>query len=125
MRKYLIGTALAVGLASAPASAAMNAEAFYQSAHRLMAKGPLALFSSDYKRLKAEGTAAGEAARRARMAALRNGRQPRYCPPGDVRGMASMEFLERLGKIPAAERRSIDMVEATNRLLAAKYPCKG
>ena len=125
--RFLPVAALAAIVLASPGAAAqtMNADSFFSSAHRLMGKGPLALFSGDYKRLKAEGTAAGEAARRQRLAALKAGRSPRYCPPTDVRGMGSMEFLDRLGKIPDAERRRIDMVEATNRILAGKYPCKG
>jgi hypothetical protein len=101
----------------------MNAEAFYERGSALARRGPLALFSSDLKPLMAEGSAAGEKARAQRLAALKSGRKPRYCPPSDVRGMDSREFLQRLGAIPAAERARIDMTEATTRILAGKYPC--
>ena len=124
----LRSTRILAGLAAlslaAPASAAMNADVFYRRALALKAKGPMALFSGDLKKLKAEGAAAGESARAERLAAARTGRKPRYCPPADVRGMPATEFLERLGEIPAADRRRIDMKEATNRILAGKYPCK-
>ena len=126
MRILPVAALAAISLTSPGLAAqAMNADSFFSSAHRLMGKGPLALFSGDYKRLKAEGTASGEAARRQRLATLKAGQTPRYCPPADVRGMGSMEFLDRLGKIPVAERQRMDMVEATNRILAGKYPCKG
>ena len=81
----------------------MNAEVFHQRAVALQKKGPLALLSR------------GE---------IKAGKSPRYCPPTDVRGMGSDEFMKRLAAIPRAERRRIDMGEAMNRILAAKYPCK-
>jgi hypothetical protein len=38
--------------------------------------------------------------------------------------MNSDEFMKRLNAIPQTERARIDMAEATNRILAGKYPCK-
>jgi hypothetical protein len=37
--------------------------------------------------------------------------------------MDSDEFMTRLAAIPPAERKQIDMTEATIRILASKYPC--
>lgn len=118
--------ALSLLLLPATASAqSMNAEEFYRRATTLQKKGPMALFSrGEINLLTKEGRAAGHRAREQRLAALKAGTQPRYCPPRDVQGMDSSEFLKRLGAIPQAERARIDMLEATNRLLAAKYPCK-
>jgi hypothetical protein len=59
MRKIvLLAAALSISapLIAAPAGSAQN---FLDRANRLKGKGPLALFDADYKRLKAEGTAAG------------------------------------------------------------------
>ena len=117
---------LPITLLFVPANASaqsMNAETFYQKAVVLKRKGPLALFSSDLKPLMREGQAAGKAASASRKAALGARKTPRYCPPVEVEGMSQTEFLDRLGRIPAAERRRIDIGEATNRLLAAKFPC--
>jgi len=102
----------------------MNAETFHQRASALQAKGPLALFSGDLQPLMAEGKAAGEKARQQRLESVAAGRRPRYCPPSDVRGMDRDEFMTRLSAIPEAERRRIDMTEATTRILAGKYPCR-
>ncbi len=121
--KLLLFVALCVLAPTAVFAQSMNAEAFYQRATALQKRGPFALFSSDLKLLTSEGQAAGAKARQDRMAAIASGRKPRYCPPADVHGMDSNEFLKRLSAIPAAERTKIDMLEATNRLLAAKYPC--
>ncbi len=103
----------------------MNAERFYQSAIKLQKKGPLALFSmGKVKALTAEGKAAGEKARQARLAAISAGKTPRYCPPDGPRSMELSEFVNRLGQIPQAERARIDMTEAMTRILERKFPCK-
>jgi hypothetical protein len=116
--------ALCLVLPAAASAQSMNAEAFYRRATALQNRGPLALFSGDLKLLTREGQASGAKAREQRMAAIAAGRKPRYCPNTDVHGMNRNEFLKRLGAIPALERSRIDMLEATNRLLAAKYPCR-
>jgi hypothetical protein len=33
------------------------------------------------------------------------------------------EYIDRLGRIPQAERRRIDITEATIRIMAGKFPC--
>jgi hypothetical protein len=101
----------------------MNAEAFYQRGLHLKKNLPMSLFSGDIGVLMREGTAAGKASALARKAALKAGAKPRYCPPAEVNGMGQSEYFERLERIPQAQRRSIDMTEATNRILAGKYPC--
>ena len=124
MKIMLLASVLVVAPQSAFAQS-MNAEQFYERATALQKKGVMALFSSDVKLLTNEGKAAGEAARRQRLAAVAAGHKPRYCPPADVHGMDSNEYLKRLSAIPAGERARIDLREATNRILAAKYPCSG
>ncbi|HWJ58464.1 MAG TPA: hypothetical protein VNR68_02295 [Sphingomicrobium sp.] len=112
---------------SAPAAAQhMNADVFYQRAMKLKSKGPLALFArKELKALIAEVRAAGTQVRETRLAAERVGKRGRYCPPKMKREMGHEEYLKGIGAIPAGERRRIDMVEATTRMLATKYPCKG
>lgn len=122
-----LGVVSALGLVvSAAASAqSMNAQTFYQRATTLQKKGVMAVFSSgEIKALMDEGKAAGAKARQQRLADVAAGRKARYCPPSDVNGMNSNEFLARLGAIPQQDRSRIDMAEATNRILAAKYPCR-
>ena len=103
----------------------MNAEAFHKRAAALTKKGALAVFSmGEVKSLMAEGKAAGIRAREQRLAAIKSGAKPRYCPPEGPQSMNSDEFMKRLSAIPAAERARIDMTEATTRILAVKFPCK-
>jgi len=114
-------------LVSAPAAAqSMNAEAFYRRATALQKKGVMALFSrGEIKALTSEGQAAGAKARDQRLAAVKAGQKPRFCPPQGTVSIDSKEFMNRLSAIPAAERQRIDMTEATTRILTAKFPCKG
>ena len=70
----------------------------------------------------AEAKAAGARAREQRLAVIKAGGKPAYCPPGQQRG-GFQRIHERLAAIPAAERARIDMTEASTRILAAKFPC--
>ena len=113
-------------LVATPAAAqSMSAETFYQRATALQKKGVMALFSrGEIKALTNEGQAAGAKAREQRLAAIKSGQKPRYCPPQGPVSIDSKEFIDRLAAIPASDRQRIDMTEATVRILDAKFPCK-
>lgn len=125
MRLMLL--ALPMMMLAAPVAAqSMNADLFFQRANKLKAKGAMAIFSGgEIKALMREGQAAGQAAAEARKAAKAAGRPPRYCPPEGPQKMGSDEYMARLGAIPAAERKRIDMTEATIRIMMMKFPCRG
>ena len=112
-----------LGAPSAALAQSMNADTFFQRGSALQSKGPLALLSRDASVLMAEGKAAGSKAREQRLATIAAGEKPRFCPPPGKVKIGSGEFMKRLGAIPAAQRRTIDMTEATTRILAGKYPC--
>jgi len=112
-----------LGAPSAALAQSMNADTFFQRGSALQSKGPLALLSRDASVLMAEGKAAGSKAREQRLATIAAGEKPRFCPPPGKVKVGSGEFMKRLGAIPAAQRRTIDMTEATTRILAGKYPC--
>jgi hypothetical protein len=118
-------TLLATLLLAAPAAAqSMNAEAFYKRASALQSKGPLAIFSrGEITLLMNEVKAAAQKAREQRLATVKAGGRPRYCPPGSSGGIGATEFMQRLSTIPAGDRARIDMSEATVRVLASKFPC--
>ncbi len=116
----------ALCLLAVPAAASaqsMNAETFYKKVLALKAKGPMALLSRDLKVVLNEGKASGLKAREARLAAVKAGQTPRYCPPAVATGISSDEYMKGLAAIPAAERARISMAEATTRILARKFPC--
>ena len=123
-----VSIAVALALAALPLGPAlaqtMNAESFHQRATKLKKKGAMAIFSrGEIKTLMNEGQAAGKRAREQRLAAIKAGGRPRYCPPDGPQRMDSDEFMERLAAIPAAERARIDITEAAVRVLEHKFPC--
>ena len=113
-------------LVATPAEAqTMNAETFHHRASKLKAKGAMAMFSmGEVKTLMREGQAAGAASAAQHRADKKAGRPLRFCPPTGPANMGSDEYMTRLSAIPQAERRKINMTEATTRIMAAKYPCK-
>ena len=110
-------------VAPAVASGPGGAQNFLDRAERLKAKGPLALFDSDYGRLKAEATAVGVSIREDRIAAERAGRPILYCSPQPRAHLGNIEFIDGLEAIPATERANMSLKEAMLRVLQRKYPC--
>lgn len=124
MRKLVL-VAAALLLPSAASAQSMNAEAFYQRATKLQNKGAIAIFSGgEIKALMDEGQASGKKAGEQRRADVAAGRKPRFCPPAAKVSMSSDDFMKGLAAIPASDRARIDMTEASNRIMAARYPCK-
>jgi hypothetical protein len=124
MRKILLltlGIALSATAVAAPPGTAQN---FLDRANRLKAKGPLALFDSDYGRLKAEATAVGKSIGDDRIAAERAGRPILYCSPTARAKLGSYEFIDGLAAIPARERARMNLKDAMIRVLQKKYPCR-
>ena len=123
MRKTIFALALSLSAAAfaAPPGTAQN---FLDRANRLKAKGPLALFDADYKRLKAEATAVGKSIGSDRIAAEKAGRPILYCSPKPRAQLGSMEFINGLEAIPAGERANMSLKQAMLRVLQKKYPCK-
>jgi hypothetical protein len=124
MRKIiLILSVLSIGspvLAAAPGSA----QNFLDRANRLKAKGPFALFDSDYGRLKAEATAVGKSIGDDRIASERAGRPILYCSPQPRAQLGSFEFIDGLQAIAPAERARMNLKDAMIRVLQKKYPCR-
>jgi hypothetical protein len=124
MRLMWIGGVLC--LVAEPALAqSMSADAFYQRATKLQAKGMMAMLArGEIAALTAEVQGASGRANELRKAALAAGRKPRFCPPaGGKAAIGSKELLGTLAAIPPADRARIDTTEAMTRLFAAKFPC--
>ena len=113
--------AVAGGMMAASAQA-MPATTFLAKADALMAKGPLALFSSDVGLLKKEATQAGGELKAERMALLAQHRPTAYCPPAKS-GIQSDELIASLRRIPAPELARMQFKDAFRHILAQKYPC--
>lgn len=124
---YRVITAAALLLALAiPAAAAKpgTAENFLTRADRLVAKGPLALVDPDYKKIKAEATAAGTSIQAERESAEKAGKPIKYCSPQPRADLGNMEFLDALRKIPQAQRQRLSLRAAMLQVLQRKYPCR-
>ena len=121
----MVAAGMALASLSTPVlGAAPTAEEFYQSAMKLKRKGAIAIFSrGEIKRLVNEIKVAGEKVKETRLAAERSGGKGRYCPPKNSPRMGADEYLKGLSTIPAPARRTIDLVEATTRILEKKFPC--
>ena len=121
-RALFAGLLLAVSMPSMAQN--MNADEFYQRATKLKKKGAMAVFRmGEVKALMKEGQAAGKASSAKYRADKAAGKPLAYCPPAEAR-MDSDEYMKLLSAIPAAERRKINMTEATTRIMTIKYPCR-
>ena len=105
-----------------PAAAAMDVNTFLAKVTALKAKGPMALFSSDYGLLKREAGVATvqiSADKKARAAAHQ---PPLYCAADDQR-MSAGEMIADLSAIPPAER-GMSLRDGFLRVIENCYPCR-
>ncbi len=112
-------------LAASPALAApgdINVASFLAKADALRAKGAMALFSSDYKLLQAEGQAAGKAYR-LRLNDERAAGKPSSCPPQPA-PVNSNTLLAHLRAYPVAYRSTISLKTAMADLFIRTWPCR-
>ena len=121
MRKLLIA-ALAAASPLAPASAqSMPISEFLAKADALQKKGPMALFSGDIGKLKAEVVNSGKQLRAEQEAARKPGRKPATCLP-EKANVTSTELLAHFRAVPPAER-GVPVKTAFAGLVRKKYPC--
>ena len=119
-----LAVAAAVAAIAFPSSAmAMPAAEFLARADALIAKGPFALFSSDYRLLKKVGEDTGAQLRAEREAQVRAHRPTAYCPPDGVVRMGDREMVAGLHRIPREALARMDIKTAMRLVVAAKYPC--
>lgn len=122
--RLLLAASLLLAIATPAAANDGSAQQFLVRAERLLAKGPLALFDRDYKRLQREGEAAGVSIRLEREKAEREGRPILYCSPAPRAELGNMEFIRGLRAIPQAQRQRMTLRAAMLLILQRKYPCR-
>lgn len=123
MRAKIILAALLV-LAPVTAASAQDVARFLARAETLIRRGPFALFSPDFYRLKALVEANGEElkAEYAREQAL--GNRTAFCPPKtDKPRIGKNEYLAALRAVPVAQRATTDTKDVLRSVLEKKYPC--
>ena len=107
----------------APASA-QDVAHFLVRVDRLLARGPFALLSRDFYRLKREIEADGEALKREFAVAKARGDKTDFCPPATGKPRVSKnEYLAALRAVPVAKRTTTDTKDVLRGLLERKYPC--
>jgi len=120
MKKLVLTAAL---IALPAALHAMTVAVFLEKADALRSRGALAMFSSDLSLLKGEVRAAAAAVRAERLAAVRAGRRPAFCPPAPGGRFDSDELLRHFHAIPPAQRARMQVRDGLRSLLVRKYPC--
>lgn len=119
MKTFVLATALAaIPLTTA---AAMPLSQFLPKAEALKRKGAMALFSSDLKIIKREMQTSTGQIRAERLAAVKAGRRPDFCPPAKT-AIDADELLNHLRAIPAGQR-GMPFKAAYKSFLVRKFPC--
>ena len=124
MRKSVLAALILCAAAPALAAPPGTAQNFLDRANRLKAKGPFALFDSDYGRLKADAMAVGKSIGDDRIAAERAGKPFLYCSPTPRAKLGNFEFIDGLAAISSAERARMSLKDGMLRVLQKKYPCR-
>ena len=114
-------------LVAAPvtAASAQDVAHFLVRVDTLLARGPFALLSPDFYRLKRLVEANGNElkAEYARKQALRE--PTAFCPPAnDKPRVNKTEYLHALRAVPASHRATTDTKDVLRALLEKKYPCR-
>ena len=120
--KTLLAFVMFAAVPSPLLAQSMPVSQFLAKADALQKKGPLALFSSDIKRLKDEVTNSGKQLRAEQIAARRAGQKPATCMPEDKASIGSDELLAHFRSIPPGQR-NMPVKTAFAGLMRKKYPC--
>lgn len=123
IRRFLPALLLVVSAAAGASAPAGTAQNFLDRVHTLKSRGPMALFSGDIGKLKAEANAAGRSIEADRIASDSARRAPAYCSPKPKVPLGQSEFLAGLERIPAGQRATMPLKQAMLRVIQAKYPC--
>ena len=122
MYKKMIAALLLAALPVTSAQA-MDVATFLAKADAVEKKGMMALFSSDYKILKAEVEGASQALRAERLAAQKAGRKPAYCPTGKS-SFAVKDILAAMRAVPASQRSRTQVKDALRADFSRRWPCR-
>jgi hypothetical protein len=100
---------------------AMSVAVFLAKADALRTKGAMALFSSDYGKLKAELTGAAQVFRSQVNAEAATG-NPSACPPNGA-ALTSDDLIKHMQSYPVAARPRIAVADAVADLFRKRFPC--
>lgn len=121
IRAILLVSSLGLATPALAQAGDMTVSTFLAKADALKGRGPMALFSSDYKLLHDEGHAAGEAYR-ARLKTERAAGRPSSCPPQPVK-VQPEQLMAFLRLYPEPTRARTTMRSAMADYFIRNYPC--
>ena len=121
--KLLFGAMIA--LAPVTAASAQDVARFLVRVDKLISRGPFALFSRDFYRLKREIEADGDTLKKEYAREKAAGRATSFCPPAHGKPRVSKnEYLAALRAVPVAKRSTTDTKDVLRTVLEHKYPCR-
>ena len=111
-------------LALAPvAASAMPVSTFLAKADKVQSKGPLAIFSGDFRLLMGQIKTDSAELRAENKAAEAAGKPKAYCTaPGGVR-MSNRDILSAMNAVPPAQRARTSTKDALRAYFARRFPC--
>ena len=120
--KLILGAIVA--LTPMAAANAQDVAHFLVRVDRMLARGPFALLSRDFYRLKALVEADGDALKREYAVEKAAGHRTAFCPPAVGKPkVGKTEYLAALRAVPAAKRATTDTKDVLRSVLEHKYPC--
>ena len=121
--RILLAGALIV--APVTAATAQDVAHFLVRVDKLLARGPFALFSRDFYRLKREVEADGDTLKKEFAREKAAGRPLTFCPPRQGKPRVNKnEYLAALRAVPVAKRTTTDTKDVLRTVLERKYPCR-
>ena len=121
MRRGLI---LLCALTLSSGATAMPVSIFLPKAEALQKKGPLALFSGDFKLLTKQIKSDAAALRAGNEAAAKAGRPKAYCTPPKGGSLSNTDILASMREVPPSARATTDTRDVLRGVMVRKYPCR-
>lgn len=126
MRRSMMIAAAPLALLAVPApAAAQDVAHFLVRVDRMIARGPFALLSPDFYRLKHLVEADGDQLKLDYARAQAAHEPTKFCPPTtDKPRVNKDEYLHALRAVPAHQRLTTDTKDVLRTVLERKYPCR-
>jgi hypothetical protein len=123
VKKMMLGIALIA--APVTAVSAQDVAHFLVRVDTLIHRGPFALLSPDFYRLKRLVEANGDELKLEYARAKANHEHTAFCPPlADKPRVSKFEYLAALRAVPLNRRMTTDTKDVLRTVLERKYPCR-
>lgn len=123
MRKFLLASLLIA--APVTAANAQDVAHFLVRVDTLLRRGPFALLSPDFYRLKRLVESNGDELKLEYAQAKARNERTAFCPPlADKPRVSKHEYLAALRAVPPSRRATTDTKDVLRQVLERKYPCR-